>query len=248
MINFNLEKTPPVFIVSDLHLTHKNIIKYCDRKYPLTDEATAQMKEDLLSEFDKLPTTCTIINNGDVLDTKDTHTIKEVKAITDRMKGPKGLRKLVLILGNHDNCKYHGDRVQFYLRAGFDAVYASPIIVDDRFILSHEPVYLNPGNNLINLYGHTHNEDICSKSHIGNAGYSDYFMYDYDNWCMIAKVCRKDGLPEPPLSDYLKYPWKGVLPQNYKNVCWDANYKILDYKALVNELNANYSEVNNENS
>ena len=234
MLKFNTENTPNVYIISDLHLTHLKIIKYCNRPYELSEEGVEEMKEDLLSEFDKLPATCTVINNGDLLDTKNDHSLEEVKQYVKRMKGPKGLRKLILVLGNHDHCKLHGSKSKFYYAAGFDAVYDSPIIVDDNILLSHEPVYLKPGSNLINFYGHTHTEDVCKKELMNNEGLSKYFMYDYDNWSMIAKVCRKDNIPEPNLEDYFKWPEKGILPENYVNVCWDATHKILDYKQLVN--------------
>lgn len=224
MINLNNKKNPDVYIISDLHLDHTNIIKYCNRPYELTPEDTARMHEDLLSEIDKLPTTCTLINNGDLLNTKE-HDLAYVKEIVKRMKGPKGLRKLILILGNHDICKLHGRRLAFYYAAGFDKVYDSPIIVDNKFILSHEPVYIKPGSNLINFYGHTHNENIDE----------DYFTYDFDNWAMIAKVCRKDGLPEPNLEDYKKWPDKKVSLDNYFNVCWDSCKKILNYKDLADK-------------
>lgn len=217
-----LNSNNKVYITSDLHLDHMNIIKYCNRPYKLTEEDTLKMQENLLSKIDRLPANCTLINNGDLLNTKE-HELADVKKIVDRMKGPKRQRTLILVLGNHDICKLDGDRTAFYLAAGFDKVFESPVIVDDKIILSHEPVYLAPNNNLINLYGHTHNENISE----------DYFTYDFDNWAMIAKVCRKDGLPEPNLEDYKKWPDRKISSKNYFNVCWDSNYKILNYKDLV---------------
>jgi calcineurin-like phosphoesterase family protein len=220
------------FIISDLHLTHKNIIKYCNRQYDLSPDGVAKMKEDLLSEFDKLPTTCTVWNLGDLFDTKP-HSLAEAKEVVKRMKGPKGLRKLYLVLGNHDVCRLSSSRIKFYYEAGFDKVYDSPIIVNDKFILSHEPVYIAPGSNFINIYGHTHDEDICKPDNINNEGLSNYFMYDWDNWAMISKVYRKEGKEPPDKEQFLKYPERGVSPVNYYNVCWDMHNKILSFNDII---------------
>lgn len=214
------------FIISDLHLTHKNIIKYCNRQYDLSPEGVAKMKEDLLSEFDKLPTTCAVWNLGDLFDTKP-HSLAEAKEVVKRMKGPKGLRKLYLVLGNHDVCRLSNSRIKFYYEAGFDKVYDSPIIVNEKFILSHEPVYIAPGSNFINIYGHTHDIPIDTG----------YFTKDFDNWAMIARVCRKDGLPEPKIEDYIKWPEKVVNLNNYFNVCWDYTHKILDFNQVIKTFN-----------
>jgi len=214
------------FIISDLHLSHKNIIRYCNRPYEQSPEGVAKMKEDLLSEFDKLPTTCTVWNLGDLFDTKP-HSLAEAKEVVKRMKGPKGLRKLYLVLGNHDVCRLSSSRIKFYYEAGFDKVYDSPIIVNDKFILSHEPVYIAPGSNFINIYGHTHDIPIDTG----------YFTKDFDNWAMIARVCRKDGLPEPKIEDYIKWPEKVVNLNNYFNVCWDYTHKILDFNQVIKAFN-----------
>ena len=223
------------FLISDLHTDHLNIIKYCDRPYELTPEGVAQMKEDLLSEFDKLPTTCDVWNLGDLFDTKP-HTLNEAKELVNRMKGPKKLRKLYLILGNHDICREKGkSRIQFYYDAGFDKVYDSPVIVEDKFILSHEPVYITPDSNFINIYGHTHNEDICKLENINKDGFSTYFMYDWDNWAMISKCYRKEGKEPPDKEQFLKFPEKRISPENYINACWDFNHKILDFNKIVLE-------------
>ena len=56
-----------IFITSDLHFYHKNIIKYCNRPYSFDNDGIHQMNEDILSEFDKLPYGSIIYNLGDIL-------------------------------------------------------------------------------------------------------------------------------------------------------------------------------------
>lgn len=199
----------------------------------MTPEGIDKMKEDLLSMYDKLPADCTVWNLGDLYDTKPDHSLDQVRRDVKRMKGPEGKRKLILILGNHDCCKHKRSRLEFYYAAGFDKVYDSPIIVNDRFIFSHEPVYIKPGSNFINIYGHTHDEDICKSENINSEGLSNYFMYDWDNWSMISKVYRKEGKEPPDKELYLKYPERGISPKNYFNVCWDMHHRMLSLNKII---------------
>jgi calcineurin-like phosphoesterase family protein len=193
----------------------------------MTPEGIAQMKEDLLSQFDKLPEECVVWNLGDLYDTRPDHSLDEVRRDVKRMKGPAGKRKLYLVLGNHDCCKHKRSRINFYYAAGFDKVYDSPIIVNDKFIFSHEPVYIKPGSDFINVYGHTHDIPIDTS----------YFTKDFDNWAMIARVCRKDGLPEPKIEDFIKWPEKVVEMDNYYNVCWDYRHEILNLNKIISSYN-----------
>lgn len=199
-----------VYITSDLHFYHKNIIKYCNRPYPMDWYGINQMNEDILKEFDKLPDDCIIINNGDLCVSSQI-TFNQLKAIVDRMK--KNDRKLWIILGNHDReaqkfIKEHDYKTptEFFTALGFDRVFPFPILIDN-LLLSHEPVYLKPGSNLVNVYGHTHNILIDK----------DYFNRDCENW-VTTESAKKHG--------------KLVDINNYKNVCWDANHRILKFTEL----------------
>lgn len=184
------------------------------------------MKEDILSLFDNLPKECEIWNLGDLYDTKP-HSLEEVKEDVKRMKGKDGLRKLNLVLGNHDCCKEpFKSRLQFYYEAGFDKVYDSPILINDKYLLSHEPVYLSKESNLYNIYGHVHDVPIEEN----------YFTIDYDNWAMIAKACRKEGKPEPEVEKFLKWPKRIVNIKHYQNVCFDYLHSIINLNTLIGEL------------
>lgn len=234
------------YIVSDNHFFHVNIIRYCARPYNVSDlknkdflnEEILKMNEDMLKEFDALPEECDIYNNGDLFFVGDENRKKflaeqldEMKAIVKRMKGPTGKRKLILILGNHDNFHLPNEgRIKFYYDLGFDKVYDTPIIIEDNFILSHEPVYISPANNFINLYGHVHDLDICRPENINEDGLSTYFMYDWDNWAMVS---RKEGKEPNDKSQFLKFPNLGVSPKNYYNVCWDMHHKILSLNSII---------------
>lgn len=241
-----LKRTRDTYIVSDLHFMHPAICKYCGRPYkiegpnsnPANKSEVERMNEDILKAFDKLPDSCDVWNLGDVffpgttqqtkfLDNPDN--VVKLKEIVKRMKGKD--RKLFLVLGNHDIFHYKGQsRLEFYYSLGFDKVYDTPVILEDKYILSHEPVYITPGSNFTNLYGHTHDLDICRPENINENGLSIYFMYDWDNWAMVS---RKEGKELNDKSQFLKFPNLGVSPKNYYNVCWDMHHKILSLNSII---------------
>ena len=47
-----------------------------------------------------------------------------------------------------------------YLEIGFNEVYFYPIIVDDFWIMSHEPMYINMNMPYANIFGHVHDNPI----------------------------------------------------------------------------------------
>lgn len=195
-----------VFITSDLHFYHRNIIKYCNRPYSMDDDGIRQMNEDILKKFDELPDDCIVINNGDFCLNPKVK-FEDLKQIAERMKGKN--RELWIIMGNHDR-KLHkfikGDYKTSYdllLGLGFDKIFPFPILIDN-YLFSHEPVYLKPGSNLVNVYGHVHDNDIDEN----------YFNRNYKNRGVIK-----------PLGKFIDI-------SNYKNVCWDKNHKFLKFTEL----------------
>ena len=226
-----LQRTRKTYIVSDLHFDHANIVRYCNRPYhveppnsnPINKPAVEAMNEDILKQFDRLPEDCDIWNLGDVFfagsrfkDYRKPEKIAELKDRVARMK--QGNRKLFLVLGNHDDVHMHNkDRIEYYYDLGFDKIYDTPVIVEDKYILSHEPLYIKPGSNFINLYGHTH--DLAIQE--------DYFCYDYENYAMECRVFDKAGQERPPIQK--RYPDRIIDLKNYKNVCLDHNNGILEW-------------------
>lgn len=227
-----LKRTRQTFITSDLHFGHSNIIKYCNRPYkvegpnsnPANIPEVNRMNEDILKMFDFLPDDCDIWNLGDVFFAGsgkckkylEADKIAEVTEMVKRMKA--GNRKLFLVLGNHDNIHFPDKSIlEYYYNLGFDKVYDTPVIIEDKFILSHEPVYLAKGSNFMNLYGHTH--DLCIEK--------DYFCYDYENYAMECRVFDKMGEPRPPIK--MRYPEREVNVDQYKNMCLDHNNGILEW-------------------
>jgi len=128
------------WFIADTHFGHANIIKYEKRPFASTGEMDAALianwnacvrKGDrifMLGDFAFLPVAKTI-------------------EIVQSLNGNK-----ILVLGNHDRHRSVG----WWQKAGFAEVSAYPIILDEFFILSHEPVYLNENMPYANLFGHVH--------------------------------------------------------------------------------------------
>lgn len=219
-----LKRKRKTFIVSDLHFGHPNICRYCNRPYemqapnknPGNIPLLKQMEEDILQMFDMLPEECDVWNLGDLFfyqGNPKNAPFEEYRRIVDRMNGPRKRRRLYLVLGNHDEFQ-----TSVYRELGFDEVYNTPVIVENKWVLSHEPVYLGLNTPFINLYGHTHDKSIED----------DYFMFDYENYAKEVREANAKGLEAPELVK--KWPYKEVNTSlNYRNCCLDYNRCILDW-------------------
>lgn len=136
-----------VYIWSDLHLNHENIIKYESRPF----SSVKEMNKTLLDNWKKtVKKHDTIINLGDV----SFRGGKEWN--TEQISNMPG--KKVLVLGNHDR----GRSLKWWYDVGFNEVYKYPIIYNDFYILSHEPQYINENMPYVNIHGHCHLEKSSS--------------------------------------------------------------------------------------
>lgn len=137
-----------IYIWSDLHLGHNNIIKYEDR--PFTD--ISLMNKLLIKNWrETVSSDDTIINLGDVCFKFGKEKLSKV---IKNLPGHK-----ILVLGNHDRSK----SINWWREAGFDEVYKYPIIYDKFYILSHEPIYINRHMPYVNVHGHMHSKQIDDK-------------------------------------------------------------------------------------
>lgn len=227
-----------MYITSDCHFFHNNIVKYCDRNYDWENDDILRMNDDLLAEYDKLPDTedTVIWNLGDfaygksIL--KDKYSFGRLRDMVARMKGQK--RTLCYVLGNHDKDLFKStkgqtdikDTTSFFRALGFDYVFNCPIMFRENIIFSHEPVYLKPETGIKNIHGHTHNEPVSE----------DYFKVDIENYNMKLKAAKADGMKDIPPA-LMTWPFKEIDTNDYINVCLDANdMKIIDLNDLLKKL------------
>ncbi len=114
-----------VYILSDLHFNDKDC-KYMDTNWPEPLEEVKNINS-VVRKND------TFICLGDVGDSKYVPMINA--------------KKKILILGNHDARGAYKDV--------FDEVYAGPLFIAEKILLSHEPVYGLKW--CLNIHGHDHN-------------------------------------------------------------------------------------------
>ncbi len=140
-----------VWFASDHHFWHSNVIEYCNR--PFND--VFQMNKRLIKNHNAVvKKEDKVFFLGDVcLANKD-----KTKEIIDQLNG-----QLVLIMGNHDK----GRKVKWWHEVGFNEVSKYPIIYNNSFILSHEPV-LNLPYNVTNIHGHMHDKELFDKTRYYN--------------------------------------------------------------------------------
>jgi calcineurin-like phosphoesterase family protein len=134
-----------IYLVSDPHWGHGEIIKYEKRPFTSVEEMDETIMNNIQNTIKKRDR---LIFLGDVA----LHYPQERLAkFLARISCSK-----TLILGNHDRCH----SVKWWFDVGFDEVSRYPILVDYFFILSHEPKYVGPESPYANIHGHTHSTSM----------------------------------------------------------------------------------------
>ena len=138
-----------IFVISDTHFGHNNIIKYCNRPFETVDA----MDQAMIANWNKVvgPDDY-VIHCGDFcLGNAD-----KVKEITSQLNGHK-----ILVRGNHD----HGTNTK-YKEVGFEQVYGEKVIIDfggkiGTICFSHH----KQDTPYLNLYGHVHDKPEDDDTH-----------------------------------------------------------------------------------
>lgn len=163
-----------MFLISDTHFNHTNIIKYCDRPF----HSAHEMNEALIYNWNSVVSENDIIYHlGDFGLGND----EQVKAITSRLNGKK-----ILILGNHDVRR----GIERWKSLGFYEVYKKEFRVG-KYILTHRPIEIS--KDYINIFGHIHNkephESFNSNNHINvSVEVTNYYPIEFDEKLGIIDV------------------------------------------------------------
>ena len=126
-----------VFFIADTHFGDDAIRRYEGRPFSSRQE----MDEELIRRW-----------NGAVTDEDRVWVLGDFcvpgleAALLSRLRGIK-----YLVKGNHDTLPSED-----YRRAGFREVYDLPVILENFWIASHEPLYVNTNMPYANLFGHVH--------------------------------------------------------------------------------------------
>jgi calcineurin-like phosphoesterase family protein len=129
-----------IWVTSDTHFGHKNILVYEAAARPFKDKE--EMNEVLIQRWnEKVGPNDVVIHLGDFAFA----TPNKIRQITARLNGRK-----FLLLGNHDRVRKFD-----WGNLGFEQVFRHSFMLDDKFIFSHEPLDRIPDGK-INVYGHVH--------------------------------------------------------------------------------------------
>ena len=133
-----------VFLTSDMHFGHENIIKYENR--PFAD--VEAMDNAIIKNWNKIVSKNDIvIVAGDV----SFYGKEKTAEIVQQLHGRK-----ILIKGNHD-----GRNNGWWMDVGFDEVSSYPIIYKEWIVIQHEPpTYYNDATPYFYIYGHVHGSEM----------------------------------------------------------------------------------------
>lgn len=130
-----------IFVIADTHFSEFPIIEHENRPFASSKE----MDEHIIKQWIR-----TIDEYDEVYVLGDFGAENHESNILRRLPGKK-----YLVKGNHDK-----ESNEYYRKAGFDEVYDHPIILDNFFLLSHEPMYVNVNMPYANIFGHVHASPI----------------------------------------------------------------------------------------
>lgn len=137
------------YIFGDPHFGDEGIILMENRPFKNVKDMTECLIENINNTVDKSDR---LYIDGDFCwNLKAT----EIERILARIHGEK-----VLIMGNHDQNFTEKE----WMSMGFDIAINNPIILNDWYIVSHEPIYVSKAMPYFNIYAHVH----------GNQNYKDF--------------------------------------------------------------------------
>ena len=132
-----------VFFAADTHFGDDRIIKYENRPFADADE----MDRVLIEKWNS------VVSDNDsvfLLGDFSSYALEKSGEICRRLNGRK-----FLVMGHHDTFNERQ-----YSECGFEGVSRYPIIYENFWILSHEPLYVNKNMPYANIFGHFHANPI----------------------------------------------------------------------------------------
>ena len=126
-----------IYLIADLHFGSQNIINMCRPKFKNTDE----MDNFIIKRW-----------NSTVKDEDIVYVLGDVGNL-NRVKELKGHK--ILIRGNHDQFSH-----ETAIKNGFVTMIDCPIVLDNFFILSHEPQFVSKNAPYANIFGHVHDNPM----------------------------------------------------------------------------------------
>lgn len=154
-----------VFFVSDMHFSHKNIIKYCNRPF----SSVSEMNEKLIENWNN------VVSDNDIVFHLGDFAFggsSLYKDILDRLNG-----SIYLILGNHDNKALYN-----FKHEKVKGIEQQMLIEIDnqKIYLNHYPFLCYAGSNkgVWQLFGHVHSGGSTEGFDIPRLQYLNKYQYD----------------------------------------------------------------------
>lgn len=142
---FRRNNSKRIFITSDHHFSHKNIIRYCKRPFNSVEE----MNEIMINKWNKK------VRHRDIVIHLGDFALAETKKIGNIRRKLNGT--IILIQGNHDG--------RIKENCGFMIIRGSLQI--GKFILSHRPLQKEKiPEGFINIHGHIHDKNSLNGINI----------------------------------------------------------------------------------
>ncbi len=146
------------FVIADTRFNDANILRFCNRPFSSVEDMNTSLIDNwnsvvepydtvwILGDFFKFDNLCDY--PADALG-------RDFCDILRKLNGKKNLIK-----GNHDikNDGFYNNHFDFYS--------PYPILLNNFFLLSHEPLQLPETSQYFNVYGHAHNDAKCKDSSI----------------------------------------------------------------------------------
>lgn len=130
-----------IYLIGDTHFGEETILRYENRPF----NSVAEMDETMINNWNDI-----IDNTDSVYIVGDFGADGREMEILSKLRGKK-----YLIKGNHDTKSN-----DFYRLVGFTEVYDKPILLENFFIISHEPIYVNINMPYANIFAHVHNSPL----------------------------------------------------------------------------------------
>jgi len=150
------------WFISDTHFFDSNIIKYADQSF-----TSREYRNDyIIDRWNK-----TIHHNDDVYVLGDMFCSELASSdyypsATDMAKILSELEGYIyLVCGNHDQDIINEYNKGSHIFNRISGLHTKPIIFDNMFILSHEPIYLAHNDFRINVHGHWHQYSFNSPKY-----------------------------------------------------------------------------------
>lgn len=166
-----------IYLISDPHFGHKNIIQYESRPFKDLYDMDSTLIKNWNSTVSKKDVVYCL---GDF----SFYNKEKTSEIVSRLSGTKHL-----VMGNHDE----SHSVKWWKDVGFDFVYDCSICIKEYIWLSHKPMYMNVNMPYFNIHGDIHSMCMEDREHYLNVSVEqiNYTPISLDS--IVSGLSVKDG-------------------------------------------------------